>query len=97
MAAELARALVVTRSGKRPDDIDRRLNDAAAQVRVSVQPLLQTLNLDQRSAVWGAARSASDDALVDEALADDGLDDEAATDQAATDAAAADRSAADKP
>ena len=80
LAAELARALVVTRSGQRPDDIDERLNDAAGQVRVSVQPLLQTLNLDQRSAVWCAARSASDDALVDEALADPAAPDAPAAD-----------------
>jgi hypothetical protein len=67
LAAELARALVVTRSGEHPVDLDQRLNDAAGQVRASVQPLLQTLNPDQRSAVWGASRSPSDDARVDEA------------------------------
>jgi hypothetical protein len=71
LAAELARALVVTRSGEHPDDVDQRLKDAADQVRVSVQPLLQTLNLDQQSVLWGAARPASDDALVDEAPAAD--------------------------
>ena len=67
LAAELARALVVTRSGDRPDDLDQRLNDAADQVRAAVQPLLQTLDLDQQSAVWGAARSPSDDASADDA------------------------------
>jgi hypothetical protein len=71
LAAELARALVVTRSGEHPDDVDQRLKDAADQVRVSVQPLLQTLNLDQQSVLWGSARPASDDALVDEAPAAD--------------------------
>jgi hypothetical protein len=65
LAAELARALVVTRSGDRPDDVDKRLSDAAGQVRVTVEPLLQTLNVDQQSAVFGAARLPSDDPLAD--------------------------------
>jgi hypothetical protein len=65
LAAELARALVVTRSGDPPDDVDERLSDAAGQVRVTVEPLLQTLNVDQQSAVWGAARLPSDDSLAD--------------------------------
>jgi hypothetical protein len=65
LAAELARALVVTRSGDPPDDVEERLTDAAGQVRVTVEPLLQTLNLDQQSAVWGAARLPSDDSLAD--------------------------------
>jgi hypothetical protein len=61
LAAELARALVVTRTGDHPDDVDQRLGDAADQVRVTLEPLLQTLNLDQQSAVWAAARLPSDD------------------------------------
>jgi hypothetical protein len=62
LAAELARALTVTRSGDHPDDVDQRLNDAARRVQVTVQPLLQTLNLDQQSVLWSAARAANDDA-----------------------------------
>jgi hypothetical protein len=62
LAAELARALVVTQSGDHPDDVDQRLSDAAGHVRVTVNPLLQTLNLDQQSAVWGAASLPSDSA-----------------------------------
>lgn len=65
LAAELARTLVVTRSGDHPDDVDQRLNDAADRVRATVEPLLQTLNLDQRSVVWGAARLPGDDARAD--------------------------------
>jgi predicted component of type VI protein secretion system len=65
LAAELARALGVTRSGDRPDDIDQRLNDAAGQVRATVQPLLQTLDVDQQSDLWGPARQPSDDAAAD--------------------------------
>ena len=65
LAAEIARALGVTRSGDRPDDIDRRLNDAAGQVRTAVQPLLQTLDVDQQSDLWGPARQPSDDAAAD--------------------------------
>jgi hypothetical protein len=61
LAAELARALAVTTgSGDRPDDIDQRLNDAAGQVRTTVAPLLQMLNLDQQSVLWSAARTAAD-------------------------------------
>jgi hypothetical protein len=56
LAAELARALVVTRDRNQPDDLGQRLDDAAGQVRSTVQPLLQTLNLDQQSTVWRAAR-----------------------------------------
>jgi hypothetical protein len=65
LAAELARALGVTRSGDRPDDIDQRLNEAAGQVRATVQPLLQTLDVDQQSDLWGPARQPSDDAAAD--------------------------------
>lgn len=65
LAAELARALGVTRSGERPDDVDQRLNDAAGQVRATVQPLLQTLDVDQQSDLWGPARQPSDDAAAD--------------------------------
>jgi len=65
LAAEIARALGVTRSGDRPDDIDRRLNDAAGQVRTAVQPLLQTLDVDQQSDLWGPARPPGDDAAAD--------------------------------
>jgi hypothetical protein len=61
LAAELARALVVTRAGDHLDDVDQRLHDAAGQVRVTVEPLLQTLNLDQQAAVWAAARLPGDD------------------------------------
>jgi hypothetical protein len=56
LAAELARALVVTRDRNQPDDLGQRLDDAAGQVRSTVQPLLQTLDLDQQSTVWRAAR-----------------------------------------
>jgi len=65
LAAELARALGVTRSGDRPDDIDQRLNDAAGQVRAAVQPLLQTLDVNQQSDLWVPARPPSDDAPAD--------------------------------
>jgi hypothetical protein len=71
LAAELARALVVTRAGDHPDDVDQRLDDAAAQVRATVEPLLETLNLDQQSAVWAAARLPIDDPLVGGAPAAD--------------------------
>jgi hypothetical protein len=61
LAAELARALtVMTRSGGPPDDVDQRLNDAAGQVRATVAPLLQMLNLDQQSVLWSAASTAAD-------------------------------------
>jgi hypothetical protein len=55
LAAEIARALTLTRSGAPPEDLDKRLNDAADRVRTAVEPLLTTLNLDQQSAVWGAS------------------------------------------
>jgi hypothetical protein len=64
LAAELARALGVTRSGERPDDIDERLNDAAGQVRAAIQPLLQTLDVDQQSDLWGPARAPNDHAAA---------------------------------
>jgi hypothetical protein len=66
LAAELARAMVVTRRGDDPAGVDQRLDDAASGVRASVEPLLQTLNIDQQSAVWGAARLPSDDAATDD-------------------------------
>jgi hypothetical protein len=66
LAAELARALVVTRSGDHPDDVDQRLNDAAGEVRAAAQPLLQTLDFDQQSALWGAARPPGDDPPADD-------------------------------
>jgi hypothetical protein len=69
LAAELARALVVTRSGDHPPDVDQRLNDAASEVRTCVEPLLQTLNIDQQSAVWRAARLPTDDAPADDPTA----------------------------
>ncbi len=62
LAAELARAMVVTRAGEHPDDVDQRLDAAASEVRECVGPLLQTLNIDQQSAVWRAARLPTDDA-----------------------------------
>jgi hypothetical protein len=65
LGAELARALGVTRSGERPDDIDQRLNDAAAEVRATVQPLLERLDLDQQSDLWAPARPPSDDRATD--------------------------------
>jgi hypothetical protein len=65
LAAELARALLAISQGQRPDDVGR-LNAAADQVRVTVQPLLQTLNLDQQSVVWGAGGPPSDDVSVTE-------------------------------
>jgi hypothetical protein len=68
LAAELARALVVTRSGDHPDDLDQRLTDASNGVRATVEPLLRMLNLDQQSAVWGAFRASSDDASADDPL-----------------------------
>jgi hypothetical protein len=77
LAAEIARALLVTRSGDHPDDVDQRLRDAADQVRAAVQPLLQALNLDQQSAVWGAALTAQDDVSAedDPTAGDPGADD----------------------
>ena len=71
LAAELARALGVTRSGERPDDIDQRLNDAAGQVRAAIQPLLQTLDIDQQSDLWAPARPPSDDTAADKRPATD--------------------------
>jgi hypothetical protein len=65
LGGELARALGVTRSGDPPDDIDQRLSDAADQVRSAIQPLLQTLDLDQASDLWGPSRSHGDDAAPD--------------------------------
>jgi hypothetical protein len=88
LAAEIARALLVTRSGEHPDDVDQRLTDAADQVRAAVQPLLQALNLDQQSAVWGAALTADDDVSTD---------DDPTTDAPAADASAADEPAAEAP
>jgi hypothetical protein len=73
LGAELARALGVTKSGDRPDDIDQRLNDAADQVRAAIQPLLQTLDIDQQSDLWGPARPPSDDAAPGDRPAADGL------------------------
>jgi hypothetical protein len=61
LAAELARALGVTRTGGHPDDLEQRLNHAADEVRAAFQPLLEVLNLDQQSAVWGVSRAAVDD------------------------------------
>jgi hypothetical protein len=61
LAAELARALGVTRSGDHPDDVDQRLNDAADQVRVTVQPLLRRLDVEQQSDLWAPARPPSAD------------------------------------
>jgi hypothetical protein len=71
LGAELARALGVTRSGDRPDDIDQRLNDAAARLRATVQPLLQTLDIDQQSDLWAPARPLSDDASAENPPAPD--------------------------
>ncbi len=65
LAAELARALGVTRSGDRPDDINQRLNDAAAQVRATVQPLLQQLDVEQQSDLWAPARPPADDTATE--------------------------------
>ena len=62
LAAELARALLVARSDDHPHAVSERLTDAADRVRESVAPLLRTLNLDQVSAVWGAANQPSGDA-----------------------------------
>ena len=91
LAAELARALLVTRSGDHPDDVDQRLNDAAARSAQTVQPLLQTLNLDQQSALWGrparrGRRRAADDPPADAP----GADDPPAADAPAPDAPRAD-------
>jgi hypothetical protein len=55
----------VTRSGGHADDLGTRLNHAAEEVRATFQPLLQTLNLDEQSAVWGVSRTAVDDAPAD--------------------------------
>ena len=60
LAAEMASALSLTRSGDRPAGLDERLRTAADGVREAVQPLLEMLNLDQRSAVWGAIAPQSD-------------------------------------
>jgi hypothetical protein len=70
LAAELARALGVTRSGDRPADIDERLNDAAARVRATVLPLLQTLDVDQQPDLWAPARPPTGDPPGDEQPAD---------------------------
>jgi hypothetical protein len=61
LAAELARALGVTRSGEHPDDLDQRLKHAIDEIQATFQPLLQTLNLDEQSAVWGVSRAAIND------------------------------------
>jgi hypothetical protein len=61
LAAELARALGVTRSGDPPADIDGRLEDAAGQLRAAIQPLLQTLDVEQQSDLWGPARPVGED------------------------------------
>jgi hypothetical protein len=61
----------VTRTGDHPDDVDQRLNDAAGRVRATVQPLLQTLNLDQQSVLWSAARAAGADEPSDDPAAAD--------------------------
>jgi hypothetical protein len=53
LAGEMAHALTVTRNAERTDELDARLTAAADRVRTAVQPLLQTLDLDQQSAVWG--------------------------------------------
>ncbi len=63
----------VNRSGDRPDDIDKRLNDAADQVRAAIQPLLQTLDIDQQSDLWAPARPPTDDAAPGDQPAADGL------------------------
>jgi hypothetical protein len=99
LSAELARALLVTRDGQRPDDVDQRLNDAAGQVRSSVQPLLQTLNLDQQFAVWGAGRLPSDDTppAADPPAADPPAADPPAADPPAAGGPAADPAAAGGP
>ena len=60
LAAELARALAVTRTGDRPAGLDQRLNEASDRVRTAVRPLLGVLNLDQRSAVDGLAGAAAE-------------------------------------
>ena len=72
LGAELARALGVTRSGERPEDIDQRLTDAAGRLRAAVEPLLQTLDLDQQSDLWAPARPPSDDAAAENRPAPDG-------------------------
>jgi hypothetical protein len=104
LAAELARALAVTRSGDHPDDLDARLTNAADQVRTTLQPLLTTLNIDQQSAVWGAFRASSDDAPADDPpdppttdppTTDPPTTDPPATDPPTTGAPAADQPAAD--
>jgi hypothetical protein len=71
LGAELARALGVTRSGDGPGDTDRRLTDAAGEVRAAVEPLLQTLDVDQQSDLWDTARPPSDDAAADKPAAAD--------------------------
>jgi hypothetical protein len=60
LAAEIARALAVTRAGDRPAELERRLNDASDRVRAAVAPLLGVLDLDQQSAVDGLAGAAAD-------------------------------------
>jgi hypothetical protein len=61
LAAEIARALTVTRSGEHPAELDERLSTATDRVRDAVQPLLEMLNLDQQSAVWGAVTQPAPD------------------------------------
>ena len=92
LAGELARALTATRSGDHPKEVDRRLNDAADQVRTAVQPLLQTLNIDQQTAIWDASRVPSANAP-----AADGPVDAPAADAPPADAPPADAPAADAP
>jgi hypothetical protein len=99
LAAELARALaVMTRSGDSPDDVGQRLNNAAAQVRMMVAPLLQMLNLDQQSVLWGTARTAAaDPPAADPPAADPPAADPPAADPPAADPPPADPPAADAP
>jgi hypothetical protein len=92
LAAELARALVVTRDGDRPDDVAQRLSDAAGEVRASIEPLLQTLNFDQQSALWDPPRASSPDGPAGDSTAADAAD---APDGDAADAADADAPDAD--
>jgi hypothetical protein len=51
LAGEIARALALTRSGGHADDLQARLASASDRVRDALQPLLQTLDPDQRSAI----------------------------------------------
>jgi hypothetical protein len=52
LAGEQARALSATRAEKRPAEPEDRLGDAVKGVRAAVKPLLEMLDVDQRTALF---------------------------------------------